>query len=765
MSAFLQPWMLWGLSAAAVPILIHLLARRRFRTVKWAAMEFLRAAFKKNQRRLRLENLLLLIIRTALLILLVTALARPFLSGAVAQAVAPQATRYTIILDNSYSMGFNEGVTTPFARAVSEATKIATTLGAEDSVTLYLSSDNFAGARPGTPRAILRESHEPEKVRGVLGRLRVSTGRCDLTEVLARVADEIDTKQVGQRVVLLTDMQRTSWEAAAAEGGADEMTATARTLRDLLTDLIEVKGVTFSLIDVGATKPANAAVLELGPSKRHPLVEKNPEAFRARLANYGSAPVEADVAFSVDGEHKGSTRVSLPGAPAAGRPGIGVAEFAFPDVPAGHHSFEAAIPTDGLTVDDRRRFTAEVRERIRILAVDGDPKPDDGSRPEVHYLRKAIAPLDDRIELEDVDYLGFLTRDLSTFDLVILANLERVRDDRVRALTEFLDRGGALTIFLGDRVDPVLLNRSLGPEGAGLLPATLAEEPVVVERRGSTTKFDLENAAEHPMFTEILGPKADPEGFWNQLSPRVWGYYPVTIDPEDPAVSVLLTLTDPDRSPVLLERKVGRGRVLLTTTAADLAWSSFPAGIIVPFMHEMVFYMTARDSTRSNLAPFGTFERELPPRVVTVTVTTPDGGRVKVTPILPKEGKGAEGKAPRVEFRDTEEPGTYRVEYSVRGESAIDAATRQRSELFSVNVDAKESDPRRIGRDEVEARYAGIPLNYAQSFSGGTEAEDRAPEGEIFKALLLAVLGLLFLETFLARRFGDYAARRREVRP
>ena len=759
MSAFLQPWMLWGLGLAAVPILIHLFARRRFTTVRWAAMVFLESAHKKNQRRLRIENLLLLLIRTALIVLLVLALARPFLSGEVARAVAPQATHYTLIVDNSYSMGLNEGVSTPFNRAISEATKLVTTLRSDDTITLYLTNDNFSGARPGTPRAVLRDSREAPKIRAVLGRLRASSGGAELTRVLARVADELDPKRPGQRVVLLTDMQRVTWESKADEDETTgrESSAAQRTVRDLLADIIEVKNATFHIVDTGSPAPRNVAITALAPAKAHPLVEGNNEAFRVSLVNYGSTSVETDVVWSVDGEHKGSTRVTLPPSGAMSEPGRGVAQFTYPDLAAGPHSFQAEIPTDALAIDDRRRFAASVREKIRILAVDGDPKPEDGSRGEVHYLKKAIAPLEDRIEFTELDYLEYLTRTIETYDMVILANLERVRDDKIQDLTEFVRKGGALAVFLGDRVDPELLNRALSRDGEGLLPAPLAPRPVVVDRDTSDVRFDLENAASHPMFTEILGPAADPEGFWNQLSPRVWGHYPVTVDETDENVGVLLRLTNAERSPLLLERRFGKGRVLLYTTSADLGWSGFPAGIIVPFMHEMVFYMTARDAGARNLDPFGAFIRELPSRVMDLTVTTPGGGRVKVTPVLEA------GKEPRLEFRDTEEPGTYRLEYVFRAASAIDASTKKLAELFAVNVDARESDLRRISQAEIENRYPELELHYAPSFSAGLEVSDRPPEGEIFKALLFAVLALLFLETFLARRFGDYATRLRSA--
>src|SRR5438270_13703892 len=76
--AFFGLWettLLAGAGAVSVPILIHLLNRRRFRVVVWAAMRFLLAAQKQNTRRMRLEQLLLLAVRTLILLLVVLAMA------------------------------------------------------------------------------------------------------------------------------------------------------------------------------------------------------------------------------------------------------------------------------------------------------------------------------------------------------------------------------------------------------------------------------------------------------------------------------------------------------------------------------------------------------------------------------------------------------------------------------------------------------------------------------------------------------------------
>src|SRR5690242_378596 len=92
--------LLYGLAAASVPILIHLLNRRKFREMPWAAMQFLMAAIRKNQRRIRIEQWLLLAIRTLLIVLLVSAMAKPFLES-FGNVIAGRRTHRVLVLDAS----------------------------------------------------------------------------------------------------------------------------------------------------------------------------------------------------------------------------------------------------------------------------------------------------------------------------------------------------------------------------------------------------------------------------------------------------------------------------------------------------------------------------------------------------------------------------------------------------------------------------------------------------------------------------------------
>ncbi|RKY11508.1 MAG: hypothetical protein DRP82_07435, partial [Planctomycetota bacterium] len=104
--SFVNPAMLWFLFLVSIPIIIYIINRQRFKRMWWAAMEFLLRAMKKNRRRIRVENLLLLIIRTLIVLLAVLAVARPQIGAAFLGPLARKSRNFFFLLDNSYSMGY-----------------------------------------------------------------------------------------------------------------------------------------------------------------------------------------------------------------------------------------------------------------------------------------------------------------------------------------------------------------------------------------------------------------------------------------------------------------------------------------------------------------------------------------------------------------------------------------------------------------------------------------------------------------------------------
>src|ERR1700722_10540255 len=155
---FLNFGALFGLSAIAIPIIIHLLNKFQVKEVTWAAMRFLRESVEKNQRRLQLEDILLLLLRCLLVALLILALSRPTWQSGTVTSGSHQAAA-VIIIDDSYSMGLTNGIQTSLQRAQSAAEQILAAFPSGSSSALFFAPDNVQPviAQPTYDFNLLRE--------------------------------------------------------------------------------------------------------------------------------------------------------------------------------------------------------------------------------------------------------------------------------------------------------------------------------------------------------------------------------------------------------------------------------------------------------------------------------------------------------------------------------------------------------------------------------------------------------------------------------
>ena len=230
--AFFGLWMttvIAGAGAISIPIIIHLLNRRRFKIVIWAAMRFLLAAQKQNTRRIRLEQLILLLVRTAIVLLVVFAMASvmPWMENLWAGiwpegggSTTSRATRthHILVLDASLSMNVKEGDRTLFDRARDEALDIVKNAQSGDGFSVLLLKD--------TPVWIVAEaSADSRKVRREIEALKAAHGNAAVASMLNMVASKLADaagRFPNQNVYFLTDMQKSTWAGLLAAKNAKE---------------------------------------------------------------------------------------------------------------------------------------------------------------------------------------------------------------------------------------------------------------------------------------------------------------------------------------------------------------------------------------------------------------------------------------------------------------------------------------------------------------------------------------------------------------
>jgi hypothetical protein len=453
--SFLNPAFLWALPAASLPILIHLLSRRRLPEVPFPTTQFLRALEPREIRRLRLREILLLILRTLALLILVLAFARPTVtpSGAVTHAAAAVG----ILLDDSESMAALDDHARPrMEGAIARA--LAITNAARPGDELYLARATRPGeAESGRARDRVRlkrtiEGIEaqplPALLQGSLHPLRLALQRSALR---------------ARELYVVTDLQRASMTPAARR------------------ELIEAaqSGIRVILLPVTEGRTPNHAFLAVDPVIR-PGPEGRGLEMRARLANYADGPsdrlalrVRHGDALIGGGDaslRAGETRwVSMPlESGAAG-------EGAIPVI--------AESDADALPTDDRWYAVLGAPRHLRVLRI---AEPRSGAPPP-RYAALALDPGGNgasgfAVETTGPNALLELTR--TRADVVLLDDVASLSADAEARLKRYVREGGGLVVALGPHADPEYYTRRLFP---GLVDLTLAQP----ERAAEGSTFEL----------------------------------------------------------------------------------------------------------------------------------------------------------------------------------------------------------------------------------------------------------------------------------
>jgi hypothetical protein len=722
------------LAAAAAPILIHLWSRRHFRQTPWAAMEFLLKAVRRHTRRLFLEQWLLLFIRTAIIVLLVLAAAEPYLKGS---GTAGGTAHRMLVLDGSFSMDCKPTEQTRFEKAKELARRIVEDSTRGDVFTLVLMA-----APPRIP--VGKPVAEHAEILREIESLQSTQTTADLPGTLAAIEGLLskirreNPRIVRHEIYFLTDLQRVTWSPKLEQAALAEFRRCAAALAGAAEIVI---------LDTGPQMTENLAVTDL--SAGNPIVVAGRDVnLQASIKNFGRQNrARQPVELFVD-EHLIERKYA--DAPAGGETTLGfTCRFEAP----GDHALEIRAPGDALETDNRRYLALSVRPAIRVLCIDGRPsvKPFGGA---ADYLVKALAPQggdspqdDSRqnaIKPESAFESALVERELAPYDCIFLCNVAQFTSHEVRLLYNYLQSGGNAIFFLGDQVLPERYNAELAGEtadgqkgragGRRILPArleTLIDQP---QLRLDPLGF------RHPILQAFRG-----RGESGLLTTPIMKYYKLQA-PKDSSARIVLATAGGD--PLMVEERIGRGHVILFATSADATWTAMPLWpSFLPLVQETVQFCLEGNAKLRNLEVGEPMAAPAPPALAdaTATVQTPDG---RTQPIQWRVQDGAN----IMEFGDTAQSGAYVVRFGQNADHKL---------IIAVNVDTRESDLAQISPDDLQTEVWPGATFPRQTVWQNT---DRPAVGALFARtdlqvkILYMVLGLLFLETFLAWRFGHHAA-------
>jgi hypothetical protein len=735
---FLNPLMLFGLSAVSVPVIIHLLNNRKFQRIRWAAMRFLRASVERNRRRMRIEDVLLLLVRCVIVMLLALALARPVLRRAAGAFLGRSAVTAVIVIDNSASMSATDGVSSRFDLAKRAATQVIDSMPAGSSVAVWLNSDS--------PHPIIPEpTMELNLARAAVRDATMTDRASDVLPAVQEAAEMLKRRAGATReLYVITDGQLLGWK---------RLEDVRRVLDGARPDFRS------RIVLVGQKQDSNLSLSGLEQASGLAPVGR-PLRFQVSVTNHGAAEArDVRVRLFVNAKSetlsKGDANL-YSGAPVADgvidriEPGATKIISLFARLPtAGYHVVTASLERDHVPADDARTVAVRAVEKVNVLLVDGDPgrEPRDS---EVFFLRHALLPVppaeQDAYFVKVVTVLPseLAAQNLDDFDAVALANVPDLAPATLDALSPYVSRGGGLLVFPGDHVNVAFYNEQLFAGGA-LLPSRLADPAGDARAEKPLTSLQDKNF-DHPIAAIWNDPASGAPSSANfyrriPLSEPSGDTQPATAPSDAPRVVMRFA----DGSPAITERPVGRGRVILFSSTADTAWNDLPVkpGIFVPLIYRALGSIVTRQDEGLLLRAGEKF------------VFHPPADLIANDAIFktPSDAPGRAGRSRRVElvdrqatltFDETDVAGAYEVKI---GESP--------AVKFAVQSDPAESDLAMLGPDHAKTIEQFAEMIVFDKTPQLAQVIEQGRIGkELWMPIVMIALALAASETLLAHWFS-----------
>jgi hypothetical protein len=431
---FLAPALLFGLAALAIPPIVHLLNRRRFDVVDWAAMQFLQLS-ERTRKKIFLEQLLLMLLRMGLIAILVLGVASPWVRVPWLAKIAPRPNRdVVIILDGSFSMAYAKDGRTAHDAAKDWAGEFLNRLQPGDAVAV------FQAKQVPTP-LVGNMSSDLAAVRGAINDAPKPRGGVNMSAAVREAILLLKASGKQQRdIVILTDGQRHGWADPKSlerwellSGGTPEGDLPSMWVVNVVPDRrIDIPNWSLSPIQ------SSRAVAAIGREVK----------FKTDLELHGAAGHKppGKVKVEVDGRPAGDVRP--PAIADKGRIPLTVSQrFTTP----GSHLVTLTIDEDAMPGDNRQDYAVEVMPTLPVLIVDGDAR--NPRTRGADFLRDALAPaLDTQPSfLLRIVSPGEFTPDLLTKPIgrepgsvprvLVLMNVSAIRPDQGQAIEAFLTAG------------------------------------------------------------------------------------------------------------------------------------------------------------------------------------------------------------------------------------------------------------------------------------------------------------------------------------
>ena len=698
---FLFPLFLAGAATAAIPIIIHLIHKKRAPEVPFSTLRFLKICNMKTSRRKRIEDLILLLMRVLILSILAFALARPIIKSS---AFGTRQRDIVLVVDNSMSMACRHQGVERYDEAREAAHEILKD-ARDDLVALVFTSGREAAVKRGLTGKL-------DTLDVLLAESKVSGQESSIPKAIMQARDILDeAKTATGEIYVIGDNQRLSWEAALP---GKKNTKLAAPIIVYNCGREDFRNIGIMKIDFGTTAK----------------VVGSPVDVMVTIYNSGQTTEQAALSLYIERQKVLQKTVELAGG--ASTDVLFQQVFDTPGLVEG----SVELSEDSLDADNYGYFVLNVAHQLRILIVKGTESDVAYLSPDF-YLGFALNPKEEpersryALQPRTINLSQLPSENVGDYGLIFVVDAEALSINEALILQEYAAGGASVIFVMGGAVRTEKYNEVFNQIRTTdvLLPGRLK---VAVKKDGGRGSFWSISYVdfEHPFFAPFKSIGMD------AFDP-VHIYEHVPMDLEKSA-RALVGLEGGD--PLFVEKNYGKGKVFLLTSSLDGTWNNLPlAKIFLPMVQSMAFNLAGQETVAASYTEGEEvvieFAEESQP--FRMELTDPDGFTRMVEPT--KESPW------QFVLNDIYTPGVYY--YKKEGAEAERHA-------FVVNVDGEESQLEQIPQDEIQKKIGDEEVYFV---AGKKELEGKMGEiregNKLEDIFLILVLILLLAECYYANRY------------
>ncbi len=539
---FLNPSILFGLFAAAIPILLHFLNLRKLKTIEFSTLLFLKELQKTKIKRIKLKQLLLLIIRIIIIVFIVLAFARPTLKNSFSNETAK--TSAIFIIDNTFSMSLVNEKGSLLNQAKLKAKNLINEIKDGDEVTLITIGD--VNTKKFIPTKSIKE------LINQIDNIEISEVSNTLNQAMVEASKIIyESNQLNKEIYIFTDMQKSRLINS----------------KDELSDYGKIfpENTRLFLIDLSNDEYNNLGIVSF--QSENQIFELNKDiSFKVKVKNYSNTKIDNNViSLFINGKRSSQKNLTLN----SNEMKEVILETTLQDT--GLVNFSAELEDDAILNDNQFFLSVNIKKNVSVLICSESPNSS-------KFVNYAIS-LNPNIKLKEINFSQLNSVDLNNYDLIML--FASANNHSLKKVNEFLLQGKNLVVFPSENSNSITYSQTLKQLNLNyqFIEKGNVNSNQIVNEFG---KIDFNHSLFKNIFTEEKKTKIESAEINKFLQTQLTGK-------EKPIIQLA------NGSPFLFEINELKSKILVFTSSPTLSWNDFPLkSLFAPLINKIVYYASIK---------------------------------------------------------------------------------------------------------------------------------------------------------------------------